>query len=485
MAKKDKDSTKKALSSGNLYSQEALSQLVTLVGKQADTDEILRRAGISRSKLDIILRDDEVGQATETRIDALLGNPYRLEPSDSKEAELLTAELNNWYFEIIGNSLNALFFGYAVQEVVYAKKEGYIGLGEVIDQPIEWFEPRRNKTLVYRQDGTGSDQIVDTKFKFFLTRRKASSKNPYGRALLADLYWLWFFKQNTWKFWAKYLERFGTPILLGKVSGNAEGGINDMLNAMLSAHSQSVIAIDSEDSVEVLSAGSSGTAGASFDNFNQTIIRQIQKVVLGQTLTSGTDGTGSRALGEVHENVRKDKLKSDIRLVQPTVQDIVNALCALNGWQPHKVIMGEEKSLESDKADRDVKLKNAGAVLTPQYFQREYGLQDGDVTVDATPAPTQFNHIPKQAFSFAASVNSLSQAQKEVEQLTDDQKDLGLLTVDQIKELLKMSDSPQSLTKNLMEIVPNATATQFKIQLEQALYAADILGYVTASQESK
>ena len=34
---------------------------------------------------------------------------------------------------------------------------------------------------------------------------------------MSSLYWLFFFKQNGFKFWAKFLERFGTPILLGKV----------------------------------------------------------------------------------------------------------------------------------------------------------------------------------------------------------------------------------------------------------------------------
>ena len=49
---------------------------------------------------------------------------------------------------------------------------------------------------------------VDQVFKFFLTRRKASYEQPYGKALLATLYWLFFFKQNGFKFWAKFLERF-------------------------------------------------------------------------------------------------------------------------------------------------------------------------------------------------------------------------------------------------------------------------------------
>ncbi|MEK5768603.1 phage portal protein family protein, partial [Acinetobacter schindleri] len=87
----------------------------------------------------------------------------------------------------------------------------------------------------------------------------------------------------------------------------------------------------------------------------------------------------SRALGDVHLEVQNSKYKADVRMIMPTIQAIINALCDLNGWERHRVIIGEEKSLEEPKADRDVKLKNAGAVLTPQYFKREYGLEDGDV----------------------------------------------------------------------------------------------------------
>lgn len=77
----------------------------------------------------------------------------------------------------------------------------------------------------------------------------------------------------------------------------------------------------------------------------------------------------------------------------------------------------EEKSLEEPKADRDVKLKNAGANLTPQYFQREYGLQDGDIAeVQQLPANTQFSALPKRAFSFKADMQGLDANQQEVDE---------------------------------------------------------------------
>lgn len=481
MAKSKKDkASKKALSYGNLYTQEAVTQFLVNFGKQPDTDEVLRKAGITRHRLRVLLDDDEIAQVVETRIDALLATPLRIEPNDTDEAEKLNLILKEWFHEIATTAMNALFFGYSVQEAVYElKSEGYIGLQWIGEKPMQWFEPKNDGRLIYRQDGNNTEHEVDQAFKFFLTRRKATYEQPYGKALLATLYWLFFFKQNGFKFWAKFLERFGTPILLGKCK---DTDTEDMSRALLNAHAQSVLSIDAEDDVQILStSGTSGTAGAAFESFNNQLIRQIQKVVLGQTLTSGTDGKGSYSLGQVHENVRMDKLKSDIRLVTPTLQAVVNALCALNGWGDYEVMLGEKpKPLNKDQAERDVHLKNAGANLSKDYFIREYGLQDGDLVEQTQTGFNQFTAVPRQAFNFKATANKLSPEQQEVEELTDGQDELQLLKPDQVKELVFKSDSPESLAYNLMQLIPGATQTQFTANLDQALYAADVLGYVTA-----
>lgn len=478
-SKKEDKASKKALSNGSLYSQEAVSQFYKL-SKQLDLDETLRKAGIQRHRLAILLDDDEIGQAFETRIDALLATPFRIEPSDTPEAILLMQETKKWFAEIATGSINALLFGYSVLEAVYDQTDdGQIGLNWIGEKPMEWFEPKNDGRLIYRQDGSGKESEVDQIFKFFLTQRKATYKQPYGKALLTVVYWLDFFRKNGFKFWAKFLERFGTPILKGKCK-NSEP--DDMNQALLNAHAQSVISIDAEDEVEILAA-SSGNAGASFEAFNNTIIRQIQKVILGQTLTSGTDGTGSRALGEVHENVRKDKLNADIRLVTPTFQAIVNALCSLNGWGEHEIILGEKsKKLNKDQAERDVQLKNAGAVFTNQYFIREYGLQEGDLAEplpSQTPQP-QFKAIPSKPFSFAASVNGLSQEQQELDELAE--QNFKLLSDNDLKDLILSSESIEELQTSLFAIAKTADKSQFNEVLDRALFAADILGYVHSKE---
>ena len=484
MAKPKKDKAK-ALSYGNLYTQEAVTQFLYNFGRQPDIDEVLRKAGIARHRLKILLDDDEVAQAVETRIDALLATPFRIEPSDTPEAELLRQELNEWFCEIAGGALNALLFGYSVQEVVYEQKQsGHMGVQWVGEKPMQWFEPKADGRLIYRADGNGMEKEVDQKFKFLLTRRKATYEQPYGKALLATLYWLFFFKQNGFKFWAKFLEKFGTPILLAKV-GSRDTTTTAMNNALLNAHAQSVLTIDSKDDVQLLSTPGNGSAGSSFESFNDQLMRQIQKVVLGQTLTSGNDGGGSHALGQVHENVRQDKLKSDIRLVTPTIQTLVNALCTLNQWPKHKVLVGEKaKLLNKEQAERDSHLKNAGANLTPEYFQREYGLQEGDVEVapvsDTKVAP-QFSAVPKQAFSFKAGVQQITPEQQELEQTAHDQPKV-LMTDEQLQKIVQDAKDHNDLRTKIYSATKGANVDEFEVVMSKALFMADVMGYVHAQQ---
>lgn len=479
MAKSKKDKVKnKALSVGSLDSHLAVSNFFNKVAKAPDVDETLRKAGIQRHRLSILLDDDEIGQAAETRLDALLAAPFRVEPNDTDEALLLTQELNEWLVEMVSSAHNALFFGYSVQEAIYTQKDTHIGLQWIGEKPMEWFEPKNDGRLIYRSESGGEGE-VDQKIKFFLTRRKSSYKQPYGKALLASLYWLFFFKQNGFKFWAKFLERFGTPILIGKVHDGDEDDLEAMNNALLSAHAQSVISIDGEDSVEVLGV-SQGTAGQSFESFNTEIKRQIQKLILGQTLTSGTDNSGSRALGEVHENVRKDKLKSDIRMVTPTIQAVVNALCELNQWPHHKIIIGDEKSLEVEKAERDVKLKNAGANLTPQYFQREYGLQDGDIAEPQEVMPKTFSAIPKQAFNFKADVQKVDPQQREVDSMVDS-IDKKLFSESELLKVVESSKDTNDLQEKLYSLMASESVEKFNATMARALYLFDVVGYVQRS----
>lgn len=491
MAKKPKKSEIEKPASGGLYSHEAELALISYLTKMPDGDEVLRKAGVTRPRLKVMMYDDEIYQCVEKRQDKLESAPWRIEPTDRPESKILMDHLREWWSEIVLGAQNARWYGYSVLEAVYDENAlhfsedkvitPFIGLQWIGEKPMQWYEPKNDGRLMLlaNYNNARRDQEVDQRFKHFLTRCKATYENPYGEALLSRLYWVWFFKNSGFKFWAKFVEKFGLPMMVGKTVGKT----TDMRDALLQAHASSVIALGATDSVEIQAANNSGNSSQTFETFDKNLERRIQKVILGQTLTSGTDNSGSRSLGEVHLEVQNAKYKADIRMIMPTIQAIINALCDINGWERHRIIIGEEKSLEPEKADRDVKLKNAGANLTPQYFQREYGLQDGDIA-ETQPllSNTQFTALPKQAFNFKASANKLSAAQLEVEELTDGQGDLELLNQDQIKQLVAESDSPETLVFNLAKLLPEASRTEFTANLDQALYAADVLGYAISSK---
>lgn len=496
MAKKDKSkklNNPQQAVGGYLYSQQAETAFMNFLTRMPDLDEVLRKAGVSRHRLSVLMYDDEIYQCVEKRQDKLESAPFRIEPAEGLPANILTAELKKWWSELVLGTQDARWFGYSVLEVVYTKPENpslyiegqnittYTGWQWLGKKPMQWFEPKNDGRLLLLQNYNNERRDIECnqQFKHFLTQCKPSFENPYGEALFSRLYWLWFFKNGTTKFWAKFVERFGNPLLVGKSKA-----IPAMLKTLLNAHASSVASINETESIEVLSAASNGNGGsAAFESFDKKIERSIQKLVLGQTLTSGTDSSGSRALGEVHLEVQNNKIDADIRMITSTIQAMLDALCALNGWERHLIVIGDEKSLNAPKADRDVKLKNAGANLSSQYFQREYGLQDGDIA-EAQPLPnnTQFSALPYQAFNFKAQANKLSAEQQEVEELTDGQKGIELLNQQQVNELIQSSDTPAALALNLIKLMPGASETQFIANLDMALYAADVLGYVLASK---
>jgi 2-hydroxychromene-2-carboxylate isomerase len=55
----------------------AVENLAFTLGRKADIDEVLRQAGLTRQRLSVLMVDDEIAQAMETRLDAVLNAPWR------------------------------------------------------------------------------------------------------------------------------------------------------------------------------------------------------------------------------------------------------------------------------------------------------------------------------------------------------------------------------------------------------------------------
>lgn len=258
---------------------------------------------------------------------------------------------------------------------------------------------------------------------------------------------------TTTKFWAKFVERFGNPLLVGKSSKSLEG----MLKALLNAHASSVMFINADESVEAIN--SLKMVQQHLSHLIKKIERSIQKLVLGQTLTSGTDSSGSRSLEKFILKCKTIKLTLTFAWLHQRFRQWLMHCVVLNGWERHLIVIGDEKSLNAPKADRDVKLKMLGQTYRSNTFFRVWIARGWYCRNPTWAAPnTQFNALPHRAFSFKASVQKSSHLNSRKRSITDGQGDLQLLTNDQIKQLATESDTPEALLFNLTRLIPDATA---------------------------
>lgn len=356
-----------------------------------DVSQLVLDSIATRSDLRLIEEsDDEVQQCLETRIDTLLGIDYRLDGGSDAVKEFLAAQLKRHYDTIVTNAFNAKLYGYSVMERVWAYRDGYWIVDRLPEKPFEWFIPKRDETLWYRKNSPivvpAGEQYgyplegeqVDTEFKFLLTRHKPTWKNPRGRPLLAYLFWPWFYRKITWQFWMQFLERSGSPLLVGKGSDPAAIAIQ-----LAAAIQDAVIGVPKDGEVEAISPANKGEA---FGLAEDRLVRRIQKVLLGQTLTSDTavKGSGAKSLGEVHEDVRQQKTVGDLKIVGPTVQNYIDALIRLNfpSSRPVRLIYNLEQELGLARAGRDVTWLNTGVIgLTKEYFMRKHGLLEDEFEV--------------------------------------------------------------------------------------------------------
>ena len=486
-----------------LYHDQAIDQLASFLTQIPDPDVILDKLGLSRIHLRTLEGDDEIFTALETRREAVISTPWRLEPGESPVAEFIDGQLTPHMTGILRGAWNAVAYGYTVMEAVYARSGdgGRIGLARIGEKPFEWFTPERDGTLRYFPiDGAGGVEgmVVDTRIKFFLTRRQATWRNPYGEALLSRLYWPWFFRAQGARFWAVFLERFGQPLLVGHTDGDRE----TMAESLMRAVQDAVVAVGSGDKVEAIAPAN---AGESFSRFSSTMEKRIQKVILGQTLTTDVDGKGSYAAAKVHDQVREDRRQSDLRLVTDTVQRIIDALTVLNfpAAESPRFVMEDVQGLEDDRAARDVKLTQANPALkfTDAYYRDVYGLEAEHFEMSEPPKPPP-PALPPQtpvpppevkastgrtpAATFADGPSPFTPDQQEVESLADAalERAANPIPPERIRAVIAAATDPEDLANRLADLAGGEPDQAFQALLERTLFTADVLGYGAAEKDA-
>lgn len=472
-----------------MYTHTAADALMVALTSIPDPDMVLTKVGLARHQLDRLTYDDEIEGALSTRRDAAVTTPWRLErprPHGNTEPD----EDDLWVWRMLERVMEpfmdgvwqAVPYGYSVTEVVYSKEPGgRIGLADASVKPMQWFRPTPDGALLFLGTTgaiTANGVPVDTMFKFYLSRIRPTYANPFGEAMLSRLYWPWFFRHNAWRFWMQFLERFADPFLYGKSDNPSQ-----LVDELLKVGVENVVAVGQEDEMEAVVTGHPGE----FEKAEIALTKRVQKLILGQTLTTDTQGVGSQALGRVHNMVREDKRAADLRALTKAGQWLVNALCAINfpGREPPQFCMADARGLEQDRADRDKKLLEAGAIrLTEQYLLRAYDYEAGDFTIPDPGAPTQ---LPARASAVLSALMAtkpkFTPQQRAVEALVEAMGETAPpVDPERIRAAVRAAESPEDLEARLAILLKDMDPEAFATVVERAMFAADVMGYAHGTQ---
>lgn len=360
-------------------------------------DPILRATGHALPVYRAMLYDAHIGGLARRRRAAVKALDWRLETgkAKSKTVRLVQDVLSRLDVPaMVGSLWEAALFGYACAEVMWEKRESHVLPRAVIAKPQEWFRFDSEGTLLFMAMGSANGVPVPAR-KFLLSRQDATVKNPYGIADLARCFWPHTFKKGGLQFWLKFVEKYGSPKLVGKFDRNTPETEQEQLLALLEACVQdAVMVIPNDNSVEVLGQDSASLSGAAenYEAFLRFCRSEISIALLGQDQTTEADTNHASATAGLE--VTGDIRDADAVMVQRAVQDLVAWIVELNigpeADAPEFVLYEQadaaaEAEADSKKAARDKAVAELRTYYSDDYLEKTYNLPPGALREEKEP----------------------------------------------------------------------------------------------------
>ena len=345
---------------------------VSAVGKSAlrnlfhgDTlpnpDEVLRfEAGGKSYDLyrQMLKKDARIADLLRTRVSAIEATEWSVTPyieiasgaiKATPEAEEQADLIKRMFDSDDGSKLRRLISisyrdslaqGFSVDESIFGYDDQS---GKFI---IDQFKPRKPERFTFDDDWEillkgGFLDGFQTKnldqWRFVVFRNGGGAENPFGDALCQELYWLFYFKKEIIKFWATYLERFGTPLL--DIEHEADLKNNKELAAQIDEMADNYInapAVRHTNEVKLSLLEATRSGEGTYDAFIRWADQQFAKSIIGQTLTTGEgERSGSLALSKTHGSVAQNVLARDCGVIETVInRQVIKPTIDLNYTSP-------------------------------------------------------------------------------------------------------------------------------------------------------
>ena len=344
----------------------------------SNPDTVLVSLGGELKNYAKLLRDDQVHSLLEQRQDALIAAEWEVVPGgedsrDREAAALLRGQLMALNWDAITRRMHkGVLYGYSVAECIWGMDGNKITLDAVKIRKPWRFGFGKDGELKLR---VNAQTFLMPERKFWIAVWGADDDDsPYGQGLGHALWWPVYLKRNGAKFWAAYLDKFGSPSVKSKYpAGATEKEKATALEAAKAFRNESAVAVPEGFDVELIEAAKN--SGGSYEEFLKYWDGAIAKIILSQT---GTTQQGQYSgTAEVLNDVKSELVKADADLLCESFNDTVAAwLTEWNFpgaktpqvWRKVPNTRREEAQRAADKGAYEI-----GLELTDDAINRRYG----------------------------------------------------------------------------------------------------------------
>lgn len=387
--------------------QFAMGGYTGFFGHLPDPDPILRKLGCDQTVYEDLLSDSRVGSMVTRRKNLTKSMDWDIDRSEGagdKEADLCKLIINTWedndipIKDLISQTLNPIFYGYSVFEIMWRQVKNYWLPVKVQEKPREWFFFDTENQLRFRSidnwEGTvirGKDADPKVAAKFIILVNDPTYKNPYGDKSLSRCYWPVTFKRGGMKLFADFIERFGMPFIYGKLPRGASQEMHDNLfNQLVNFISGAVGTGPDDSSVQLIEPkGGSGSSDL-YDRYLDRCDNAISEALLTNSLSTSVQKNGARASSETGaETIEGGLGQEDKDFPTAFFNKIFKRAIDLNIGSGNytKFKFFEEEDINKDKSERDKNLKEIGVKFKKKYFVSQYNFEEDEIEVaEETPA---------------------------------------------------------------------------------------------------
>lgn len=474
--------------------------------------------------MDIEEQDSSIAANMMTRKRSVLTLDWRIvEPRNATPAEeKLQAEIDELFYQypnledLFIDLMDAVGHGFSALEIQWAQVDGKWVPKGFKPCPQSWFKLDKDDSLLLR---TPANQMGEPlrPFGWVVHRHKSRSTQLARDGLYRSLAWLYMYKHYSVRDFAEFLELYGMPIRIGKYGAGATNAEKRTLLRALAEIGHNAAGIMPESmQIELHNVANAGAASGN-NPFLQMVDwceKSIARLILGQTLTSGADGKSStNALGNVHNEVRRDLMISDAKQIAQTItQQIILPYLQINvdpNIAPHRVPYFEFDTKEYEDlsvfADAIPKLTGIGVQISESWVRDKLGIpepQEGELILSTlqgektdkktTALSAMLNHGKDCSCGCRSAALSAQNGKKDEQDELDGLIDDALANADfnqqldpmmkQIVGVVMASESYDEAQEKLIALYPDLTSESHQAYLTSAVFLADLLGAANAER---